>query len=204
MPIWSESGPLGTVYAQLVKLVEEEMLDDRAFKVDFDPLKTAITATEAAKLAANVHFQSDKDDWETPDLLFQHLNDEFNFDLDAAATRDNSKCDVLITPEMNALTSDWGQGKTIWLNPPYGTALLRWLQKASAAGWYNTVVCLLPSRTDTQWWHDYVMQAAEIRFIRGRVTFKGAPSAAPFPSCIVIFQPGRAIPVFKSVNVPRS
>ena len=133
----------------------------------------------------NVHFKNDKMDWETPQDLFEELDDEFHFTLDACALAWNTKHPNYFSPTDDALHSDW-QG-VVWMNPPYGREIGKWMRKAyeeSQKG--TTVVCLVPSRTDTAWWHNYVMKG-EIRFIRGRIKFVGAKDGAPFPSAIVIF-----------------
>lgn len=88
------------------------------------------------------------------------------------------------------------------MNPPYGREIRKWVRKAyEEAQKGATVVCLLPARTDTAWWHDYVMRAVEIRFVQGRLRFGGAANGAPFPSCVVIFRPGECQPVVKSMSI---
>lgn len=131
-------------------------------------------------------FSSATDEWATPQELFDQLNAEFSFTLDVCATADNAKCERYFTPELDALLQDWHG--VCWMNPPYGRRIGRWLRKAhesSLAG--ATVVCLIPSRTDTAWWHDYVMRG-EIRFVRGRLYFNDGPGRSPFPSAIVVFR----------------
>lgn len=140
----------------------------------------------------NVCFSQNKDDWRTPQKLFDDLNAEFNFGLDAAADKNNSKCGARYCDKIgNALTVDWkyhSQGLPIFLNPPYGDNK-KFIEKAYKESQNGaTVVCLIPSRTDTQWWHDYVMKSEEIRFFRGRLYFDDAIWPAPFPSCIVVFK----------------
>jgi site-specific DNA-methyltransferase (adenine-specific) len=134
----------------------------------------------------DVHFSSERMDWETPNELFDKLNGEFGFTLDVCASDDNHKCDKYFTIETDGLSQKWDG--VCWMNPPYGKHLKNWIKKAyeeSLGG--TTVVCLIPSRTDTKYWHEYVMNASEIRFIVGRVKFVGAKSCAPFPSAIVVF-----------------
>jgi phage N-6-adenine-methyltransferase len=131
--------------------------------------------------------------WGTPRDLFDALDAEFGFEVDVCALPNNAKCERFFTPEDDGLTQDW-RG-VCWMNPPYGRTIGQWVEKAyrsSLAG--ATVVCLLPARTDTAWWHDLCMKG-EIRFLRGRVRFEReretgvrAVSAAPFPSAIVIFK----------------
>jgi phage N-6-adenine-methyltransferase len=134
----------------------------------------------------NVHFSSETDLWATPQDTFDELNKEFGFTLDVCATDDNAKCDRYFTIEDDGLSKAW-QG-ICWMNPPYGREIGKWMEKAyksSLAGF--TVVCLVPSRTDTRWWHDYAMKG-DIRFIKGRLKFGNAKHNAPFPSAIVIFK----------------
>ena len=135
-----------------------------------------------------VQFWHKSDEWETPPELFAKLHREFQFTSDVAALPYNTKCQHYFTPGANALLQKW-QG-VYWLNPPYGAALRHWLKKAyESARDGATVVCLLPARTDTHWWRDYVLPHAEIRFLRGRVKFNGTGNSAPFPSAIAIFRP---------------
>lgn len=130
-------------------------------------------------------FTSKTDMWETPQSVFDNLNEEFAFDLDVCAVESNKKCEKYFSPEQDGLKQDW-QG-VCWMNPPYGRAIGAWVQKAFEASLNGaTVVCLLPARTDTQWWHEYCMQG-EIRLFKGRLKFGGSKNSAPFPSAIVIF-----------------
>lgn len=134
----------------------------------------------------NVHFSSKTDDWETPQYVFDELNKEFNFKLDVCATPKNAKCIEFIpnvSEEINGLTVRWGSSN--WMNPPYGREIGKWVKKASEN---PLTVCLLPARTDTKWFHDYILGKAEIRFIKGRLKFGGHKNSAPFPSMIVIFR----------------
>lgn len=137
-----------------------------------------------------VMFSSKTDLWETPQDFFDCLNEEFHFTLDVCALPENAKCDNYYTPKENGLSQPW-KG-VCWCNPPYGREILAWVRRAwlsSAVG--NTVVMLLPARTDTKWFHDYIYgkDRVEIRFIRGRLKFGGSKNSAPFPSMIVIFKP---------------
>ena len=126
-------------------------------------------------------------EWETPQDLFDRLDAEFGFTLDVCATPDNAKCDRYYTEADDGLVQPW-EG-VCWMNPPYGKGILYWMRKAyQAAVEGATVVCLVPARTDSGWWHDYVMKG-EVRFIRGRVRFSGSSVNAPFPSAIVVFRP---------------
>lgn len=135
-------------------------------------------------------FSSATDDWGTPQALFDDINAEFGFTLDACASAHNFKVDNYFTKEDDALTKDWTG--MVWMNPPYGRTIGTWMAKAFAESQKGaTVVCLVPARTDTSWWHDYAMKG-EIRFLRGRVKFqqpgKAGNNSAPFPSAIVIFR----------------
>lgn len=139
-------------------------------------------------------FSSKKQDWETPRKLFDELNAEFHFDTDIAATSENAKCPNFIDEETNALNVNWDNLGTIFCNPPYE----RFLQDAFVKKAYeeslktnNKIVVLIPARTDTARWHEYIFGKAEVRFIKGRVRFEdnGIPHkhGAPFPSAVVIF-----------------
>ena len=134
-----------------------------------------------------VHFSSAADSWETPDDVFAVLDEEFSFSLDPCADACNAKCVRYFTKQENGLAQNWGT-ETVFMNPPYGREISQWIKKAyeSSRGG-ATVVCLVPARTDTQWWHDYVMKG-EIRLIKGRLKFGGHKNSAPFPSAVVIFK----------------
>jgi len=135
----------------------------------------------------SVHFSSERDNWETPQDFFDKLNEEFGFTLDVCAEDDTAKCEKYYTKKDDAFTKKW-KG-VCWMNPPYGRGIGVWLEKAYETSQNeSTVVCLIPSRTDTKWWHDYVMQAAEIRFVKGRLKFDGHKNSAPFPSAVVVFK----------------
>jgi phage N-6-adenine-methyltransferase len=129
----------------------------------------------------NVHFSSQRLDWRTPKTVYDTLDAEFGFTHDPCPSV--SDTDFW---RQDGLTSDWGTVN--FCNPPYGTEISKWIRKAWEQ-WKEgrTVVLLIPSRTDTRWWHDYVMQATEIRFIQGRLRFEGAQHNAPFPSAVVVF-----------------
>ena len=130
-----------------------------------------------------VLYSSENEVWETPQDLFNRLNDEFHFDIDVCATPENAKCSKFFSPLDDSLSQDW-QG-VCWMNPPYGKKIGVWMKKAMEAK--TTVVCLVPSRTDTKWWHDFAMKANEIRFIKGRLKFGNSKNSAPFPSAIIVF-----------------
>ena len=134
----------------------------------------------------NVHFSSATDLWATPSEFFDKLNEEFCFQVDVCATPDNAKCKKFYTKNDDGLAQDW-RG-VCWMNPPYGREIGAWMKKAheSARGG-ATVVCLVPARTDTRWWHEYAIQH-EVRFIRGRLKFGGAKNSAPFPSAVIVMR----------------
>ena len=133
-------------------------------------------------------FSSKTDLWETPKDLFDKLNKEFHFALDVCATPENAKCEEFYTKEQDGLKQPW-KG-TVWCNPPYGRQIGEWVRRAFLASQSgNTVVMLLPARTDTRWFHEYIYGKAEIRFIRGRLKFGGSKNSAPFPSMVVVFMP---------------
>src|SRR5690606_5274176 len=131
-------------------------------------------------------FMSQKQDWTTPQAFFDYWNRIYRFTLDAAASHDNAKCDRYFTEADDALTKDWDG--VVWLNPPYGPGIGKWVRKAyQESQKVATVVMLIPARTETRWWHDYVMKADHIALVRRRMRFGGATINAPFPSCVVIF-----------------
>lgn len=135
-----------------------------------------------------LHFSSQSDKWATPQSYFDAVDSEFRFTLDACATADSAKCEAYYSPSDDGLAQEW-MG-VVWCNPPYGREISSWLKKAViSAAMGATVVCLIPSRTETAWWHDIVMNASEIRFVRGRLKFGGAKYNAPFPSALVVFRP---------------
>ena len=130
------------------------------------------------------------DDWGTPQKVFDDLNSEFGFTVDVCASEFNHKVANYFDVERDGLAQTWTG--VVWMNPPYGRTIKAWMKKAFEA-WQDgaTVVCLVPARTDTAWWHDYAAKATEIRFIRGRLKFvrpNQKSDSAPFPSAIVIFK----------------
>ncbi|KKN17796.1 hypothetical protein LCGC14_0962190 [marine sediment metagenome] len=132
--------------------------------------------------------------WETPQDFFDKLNKEFNFTLDPCCTKENAKTDIYFIEEDDGLNKSW-KGHTVFMNPPYGNKISKWVKKAYEESQKGVlVVCLLPARTDTRWWWDYCMKG-EIRFIKGRLKFKGRNTKgelvnypATFPSAVVIFR----------------
>ena len=134
-------------------------------------------------------FSSKTDLWSTPNDFFDKLNDEFHFTLDPCSTHENAKCYKHFTEDENGLLQDWGN-EVVFCNPPYGRQIKDWVKKSyeeSQKG-NTTVVMLIPARTDTIYFHEYIYHKAEIRFIKGRLKFGNAKNSAPFPSMVVIFE----------------
>lgn len=135
-----------------------------------------------------VHFSSRTHEWPTPDWLFELLDREFRFSLDPCSSDANARCARHFTRREDGLTQDWTRD-VVFMNPPYGREIGQWMRKAfESAQAGATVVCLVPARTDTAWWHTYAI-CGEIRFLRGRLKFGEAAQGAPFPSAIVVFRP---------------
>lgn len=145
-------------------------------------------------------FTSDSAEWETPWSLIQKLSIEFNFTLDVCATIANAKAPSFYTKEMDGLSKDWhvdSRGGDLWMNPPYGRDIGKWIEKARDESLKGaTVVCLLPVRSDTKWFHSYIWDeendrprpGVKVRPLKGRLKFGRAKNSAPFPSMIVIFR----------------
>ena len=132
-----------------------------------------------------VHFSSESVLWATPQEFFDRYDARFGFEIDVCATPENAKCPRFFTEDDDGLSQEW-EG-ICWMNPPYGRTISAWMKKAfESANSGATVVCLVPARTDTKWWHDYAMHG-KIEFIRGRLKFGGHSNSAPFPSAVVIF-----------------
>ncbi len=131
-------------------------------------------------------FSSNTDLWATPQWFFDKLNEEFCFDTDVCAVPENAKCKHFYTKQDDGLSKDWTG--SLWMNPPYGREIGKWVEKArKSASSGATVVCLLPARTDTKWFHDHIYGIAEIRFVKGRLRFNDS-GPAPFPSMVVVFK----------------
>ena len=131
---------------------------------------------------------SNSAEWATPQNLFYELNNEFGFTLDPCCTHLNRKCEKYYTKEDDGLSKDWS-GEIVFCNPPYGRELPKWVRKCyeeSSRG--ATCVMLIPARTDTSYFHDYIYGKHEIRFIRGRLHFNESKERAPFPSMIVVMR----------------
>ena len=149
-------------------------------------------------MTRNIHFSSVRQDWGTPTNLFEGLDAEFGFDVDVCATADNAKCRKFFSPREDGLKQSWAP-LSCFCNPPYGREIGNWMAKGYGESLRGaTVVCLVPARTDTKWWHQYARRG-EIRYLRGRLKFAGAQHAAPFPSAVVVFRP----PILGLVFVPK-
>lgn len=122
-----------------------------------------------------VVFKSESNEWSTPSDVYGKLNEEFGFNDDPCP----------LNGIWDGIYRDWTS--PVFCNPPY-SRIKDWVKKAYEESLLGKVVVLLiPSRTDTRWWHDYCMKASEIRFIKGRLKFGDSKNAAPFPSCIIVF-----------------
>ncbi len=136
----------------------------------------------------NVHFSSETDMWATPQDFFDKLNFIYSFTLDPCSTKDNAKCSHFFTEQDNGLNQDWA-GHRVFMNPPYGRTIGQWMKKAYEESLKGAlVVCLVPARTDTAWWHNFAIKG-DIEFLRGRLKFGNAKNSAPFPSAVVVFKP---------------
>lgn len=130
---------------------------------------------------------SKTDNWATPQDFFNQCEKQFGkFDIDVCANKENAKCEKYYDEEINGLNQVW-KGKC-WMNPPYGREISKWMKKAyESAGNGTIVVCLVPARTDTKWWHDYA-QNGIVTFIKGRLKFGNSKNSAPFPSALIVFR----------------
>lgn len=135
-------------------------------------------------------FSSATEEWATPADFFEALDTEFHFTLDPCSTDANAKCVKHYTKADDGLAQDW-TGERVFCNPPYGRDMSKWIAKCAEHGVRGGVaVMLIPARTDTRAFHEYIYHKAEIRFIRGRLKFGGAKNSAPFPSMVVVFGRG--------------
>ncbi len=174
--------------------------------------KTAKTNTESAKENQQLTprrdlsalFSSASEEWATPQALFNSLNEEFHFNLDVCATQQNAKCERYFDKSQDGLAQVWDG--VVWCNPPYGKTIQKWIEKgyeSTQIGEAQLVVMLLPARTDTKYWHEFVWdgsqhkpkEGVEVRLMQGRVRFGEAKSSAPFPSAVVIFRSTKNEPV---------
>lgn len=165
------------------KKIQEEARATVAIASDIDPENWLIWNHNEKK--------DPRTDWETPYALFKVLNDRFKFNLDVCADEVNHKVPVWISEETDGLKYNWG-GATCWMNPPYDRSLGNWVRKAMEESFYHgaTVVALLPARTDSPWWAEFVIPfASEVIFLTGRVKFNGAKNSATFASVVVVWVP---------------
>lgn len=139
-------------------------------------------------MKSNIIFSHNHDEWETPQGFYNKLNDEFNFNLDPCSDGKNNKCTKFFTKQQNGLLQDWS-GYRVFCNPPY-SEISKWVEKSYREGVKDNtlVVLLIPVRTDTKYFHDFILNRSEIRFVKGRIKFVGGENSAPFPSMIVIFR----------------
>lgn len=135
-------------------------------------------------------YSSKTDNWATPQELFDQLNMEFWFTLDPCASDENHKCEKYYTKQQDGLLQDWS-GETVFCNPPYGRNIGKWVKKCFeevCLGDCDCAVMLIPARTDTKWFHDFIYNVAEIRFLKGRLKFGNSKNSAPFPSMVVVYR----------------
>jgi len=171
--------------------------------------RAAGVETNKPKLTSGL-FTSRSEEWETPNYVYLPLNSEFKFQVDVCATTENAKCKIYFDKSVDGLKSEWSPFRC-WMNPPYGREISKWMKKAFTESQRGAlVVCLIPSRTDTKWWHNWVMKSSEVRFVSGRINFSTSKNSAPFPSCIVIYYPELdnphklSVPIIKSVSFDKS
>lgn len=152
--------------------------------------------------AGGAAFSSNKMDWETPQKLFDDLNKKYHFTLDPCSTDSNAKCELHFTERENGLAQDWS-GNRVFCNPPYGREIAKWVEKAYTESQKGVfIVMLVPARTDTKWFHNFVYHKAKIEFLKGRLKFESngvASQGAPFPSMLVIYNDKREV----EINVNR-
>ncbi|WP_053040162.1 DNA N-6-adenine-methyltransferase [Staphylococcus haemolyticus] len=146
-------------------------------------------------------FSSETNEWATPQALFDKLDKEFNFTLDPCSTHENHKCKKYFTIEDDGLKQDWSND-IVFMNPPYSREIKFWMEKAYSESLKGAiVVCLIPARTDTKYWHDWIFnKAAEIRFIKGRVKFGDGTGSAPFPSALIVYDNSKPAQTIKIVK----
>lgn len=124
----------------------------------------------------------------TPREFFDSLSRIFNFSLDACALPENAKCESFYTPADDGLSKPWRGG--VWCNPPYGREISKWVEKAyqeSKEDYNDFVLMLLPAKTDTKWWWEWVQDKATLFFVKGRIKFGEHNIGAPFPSVLALY-----------------
>ena len=146
-------------------------------------------------------FSSEDMSWETPQDFYNKLNEEFDFDLDPCATSSTAKCAKYFTEDDDGLKQSWS-GHTVFCNPPYGREIKNWIKKAyeESRDENTRTVMLIPARTDTKYWHQYVMKADEVYFVKGRLKFGDSSNSAPFPSAVIVFDGSNERQIFGAMN----
>jgi site-specific DNA-methyltransferase (adenine-specific) len=146
-------------------------------------------SSKSVETRQSVHFMSVTCEWATPQWLFDSLHREFGFTLDPCSTDENAKCARHFTQAEDGLRQSWAD-EVVFMNPPYGREIILWMRKAYVSALHEraTVVCLVPARTDTRWWHSYAMKH-EIRLFHGRLCFGAGTNPAPFPSALIVMRP---------------
>ena len=140
-------------------------------------------------MSDNILFSSNSVEWATPISFFEELDREFHFTLDPCCTKENAKCSKFFTVEDDGLSKDWS-GEVVFCNPPYGKEISQWVRKCYEENLKGTtVVMLIPARTDSVYFHQYIYKQHEIRFVKGRLHFNDSKQPAPFPSMIVVMRP---------------
>ncbi len=161
-------------------------------------IPAAIDHETISSMSNRALFSSASEEWVTPQNLFDRLDNVYQFQLDACATANNAKCALFFDKKQNSLAQDWASYGRVWMNPPYGRTIGNWMQKAYLESKKGClVVCLVPARTDTRWWHDWVECKAHVTFVRGRLKFNRTDQPvdetqlypAPFASVIVSYEP---------------
>ena len=146
-------------------------------------------------------YSSATDEWPTPRAFFARLDRRYHFTLDPCATPENATCPTYFTKEDDGLKQDWGAHR-VFCNPPYGRTVGPWARKCVEASQRGALVVLLvPARTDTKWFHDWVQGKAQIKFMRGRLRFGEADSCAPFPSMLATYSPNRPVATCRCGNI---
>lgn len=139
----------------------------------------------------NNTFKSKSEEYETPNEIFEPLQKEFNLKLDVCATKDNAKCKKYFEKKnVDSLTINWNEHGNFWMNPPFSRNLKKWVQKAYEESQKGVIgVCILPVRSNTQWWHKYIIDTgAEVRFLKGEIKFNNLKRGLWLPFAIVIFK----------------
>lgn len=139
----------------------------------------------------NNSFKSKSVEYETPTEIVEPLIEEFNIVLDVCATRENAQCAYFITKYQDAFTKDWSEHGNCWMNPPWGRGMKKWVERAREESRKGiVVVCLLPVRSNTIWWHKNIIDTkAEVRFLKGEIKFNKMERGLWLPCAIVIFRP---------------